>query len=955
MQSARAQAPRATDSLYCQLQGRLEIAATLARDKATRGAWDTLLPMVAAFAGHEEMEFQRLLGEYHFWLGYSAFYLGDTPATKDHLHKADSLVFAIDGLGTELRARIRRMQGSAAYFMDENAFKAQNLYNAAYQEWMKIPVKDSIEYAIVLQCMGQAAGRLGEYDKSVDLYEQSLDIRERFHGSGHWRVGWTYWNLGNTHFYAYQFEKARSAYEQALEILEATTPGDHGTIGNIRNNLAVAYYRLGLLDESIQEHQKAIAIQGNRLGVNDAELAIGLSNLAMVLAVKREFQAAKSALAQASKICAFHHLTSGKQYAQLKLKEAFVENEMAGPSMNVFLLAQHAMLAIAPSTNLADLYSFPEAMETNEPVLMQEIALFKADMMRMASRTATDQVPLLAASLDGYELVGKLSDRLRTQYEDQDDKLALSDKGTKYLQDALLAAHRLWELTGDRRYASSAFQFMERNKFQLLLEFFKRSQVQVAGELLEPEMLSLDSLQSRCAELDFLLSQPKLPLDSQQYYRTELLEKRQHLRVLEDSLQKRSLLYRTVQTTETAISLDAFRQAVGDPSLGTIAFALTDSIVFVMSSRNQDVKFRSTALPIAFKDSVATWLSLCRQVATEPRDFQRFTTLGHDLYNLLLRPELEQFGEEVHRLLIVPDGILGNLPFEALLKDAVPASQHNYGKLPYLIRNYQIHYGASASLWAGQRARQFSDVPMECLGIAWGDESPSQPSGSAQTLPALKGSIEEVEAIQAAIQGRYLVGEAASEAAFKQFASQFGLLHLALHARAEADPQILFPYGGNSSEDGILYFHELFRLHLKSRLAVLSACETAAGKLHNGEGIQSMSSGFAAAGIPSLLVSLWDVDDRSGSAIMKQFYAGIARGLTLDEALREAKLAYLDEATGYEASPFYWSAFVPLGNMQPLILQPASGDYRWSIAVGIALALCILTVFSIYNKKQRAT
>jgi CHAT domain-containing protein len=222
-------------------------------------------------------------------------------------------------------------------------------------------------------------------------------------------------------------------------------------------------------------------------------------------------------------------------------------------------------------------------------------------------------------------------------------------------------------------------------------------------------------------------------------------------------------------------------------------------------------------------------------------------------------------------------------------------------------------------------------------------------------VPPLLGTATELQALGKIVQGRYMLASEASESAFKLFASQFGILHLALHARADADPQILFPRGGAADEDGILHFHELFQMRLKSRMAVLSACETAVGQLQQGEGVQSMSSGFAAAGIPTLLVSLWEVDDKSGATIMNLFYQGLRQGLPVDEALRKAKLSYLENATGYEASPFFWSTFVPLGNMEPLMLQPAHGNYGNSIVVGLTMVLCIFAIFRIYKKKRKST
>ncbi len=949
----RGQSSASADGLYCTLQTSLENASTLERAKQSQAATDTLRAQLPAFDGQSSPAFSRLLGEYYFGLGYAGYYLKDTSATREFLHKADSIIFVMDQQGSELRARIRRMQGMSAYFFDQNAFDAQNYYNAAYQEWLASAAKDTSEYAVLLQCMGQAAGRLGEYEKSVDLYQQSLEIREQFFGKIHTRVGWTYWYLGNTHFYAQKYEEARVAYEKALEILEQTSPGDYQTIGKILSNLAITYYWLEEYQASIEKHAAAIDVAMKNGDPEALELVVPLANLSLVLAKTGDFKAARSALARARKICLHNHATQGTFYARLQLSEASLCKASGGSYAVAQALAQSAMLAIAPNTNSADWRSFPATSETNDPVLMQQIALFKADLFVENAAKSSDSLMDYEASLHGYELVEGLSDRLRMRYEDQDDKLALSDRGTTYIGDALKSAHALWTAEGKMQFAESAFQFMERNKFQLLLEFFRKSHFQIAGELANSTLQNLDALRRRCAELDFLLSQPNLPLDSQRIYRNELLEDRQDLRSIQDSLQKSSRLFKTVYADQSTVSLDSLQHAIVDPSMAVVNYALTDSALFILLVSHNSVHFRMQRLPAAFADSVETWLALCRDLGTELSQVQTYSRLGYSLKEWLLGPELLALGNKVDHLLIIPDGLLSNLPFEALLSEPSANPPKNYGKLPFLIKRYQIFYAPSARLWLEQRNLRFTSSPLECLGIAWGEARADSLAKLLGHQPApLEGTIPELTAISEMIQGHYLFSDGATEAAFKHFAPQFGMLHLALHARASGEPQILFPRGGGAQEDGILHFHELFGLHLQARLAVLSACETGQGSLKRGEGIQSMSSGFAAAGIPTLLVSLWEVDDKAGSKIIQQFYQGLQAGRSVDDALRQAKLSYLETAIGNEASPFYWSAFVPVGNMATVQFQKANGDPRLGILAGSALALCILVIFSIYKKNR---
>ena len=101
------------------------------------------------------------------------------------------------------------------------------------------------------------------------------------------------------------------------------------------------------------------------------------------------------------------------------------------------------------------------------------------------------------------------------------------------------------------------------------------------------------------------------------------------------------------------------------------------------------------------------------------------------------------------------------------------------------------------------------------------------------------------------------------------------------------------------------------------------------------------------AGCPSIIMSLWPVDDRSTSELMENFYQGLRTGLPKDAALREAKLKYLMTADEAKANPFYWAGFVPIGNMDPIPLQHKS-YYRQLLLV---LALCGIGTALIFRRK----
>jgi CHAT domain-containing protein len=122
-----------------------------------------------------------------------------------------------------------------------------------------------------------------------------------------------------------------------------------------------------------------------------------------------------------------------------------------------------------------------------------------------------------------------------------------------------------------------------------------------------------------------------------------------------------------------------------------------------------------------------------------------------------------------------------------------------------------------------------------------------------------------------------------------------------------------------------------------TRLIIVSACETGNGQLVNSEGVLSLTRGFAYAGCPSIVNSLWKADDAATSAILQRFHIYLQKGYTKSKALRQAKLDYLHSNALYK-SPGYWAHLVLIGDTSPVV-QSRSVYWWWGLAMAIALAL----------------
>lgn len=144
----------------------------------------------------------------------------------------------------------------------------------------------------------------------------------------------------------------------------------------------------------------------------------------------------------------------------------------------------------------------------------------------------------------------------------------------------------------------------------------------------------------------------------------------------------------------------------------------------------------------------------------------------------------------------------------------------------------------------------------------------------------------------------------------------------------------------NDSTAYFLRAADLYGLALNADMAVLSACNTGTGLVERGEGVRSLARAFSAAGCPSLIASLWNASDKSTKEILVDFYKNLKKGQTKAEAMRRAKLTYLENAPPTYQAPYYWSHLNVIGESGPLevLNVPLWRKYWYVLAVVLAVS-----------------
>ncbi|MEL7531001.1 MAG: CHAT domain-containing tetratricopeptide repeat protein [Bacteroidota bacterium] len=357
-------------------------------------------------------------------------------------------------------------------------------------------------------------------------------------------------------------------------------------------------------------------------------------------------------------------------------------------------------------------------------------------------------------------------------------------------------------------------------------------------------------------------------------------------------------------------------------------------VVFIASGERFAMKLAENSLA-----SLPEFLQILQSVDAYYEDGQavatRFADLGFALYQALLAPMLSE-RPPPQRLWIVPDGLLGYLPFETLLPQA-PSEADDFRSFAYLLNTCPLRYSyfnthASEPV-SGNRLAYAGFAP---IYQAEGTDGSVLRSSPLQNLAWARKEVIEGQRIWG---GEVYLDAAATEQQLMDLEAWPAVLHFSMHALVDDQNALASRLAFSPTETyGDLMVHEIYQLPIKSQLAVLSACNTGQGPIYENEGIVSLARAFRYAGCPSVLASLWLVDEKAAFDIHGVYFQALADGVDKATALQNAKLVYLKQADSkIAAHPFFWASLVQIGEPEPIHVQ----NYALSYWLGLLIVLAL--------------
>ncbi len=729
--------------------------------------------------------------------------------------------------------------------------------------------KNDIKYyhTYVSQALSTNYARLGDYNAAIDIQQQAVEMFTDSLFLNGLAEGLN--NLGEFHLIMDQMKLAEDQFRQVLNSQYKFRKLDLATANN---GLSQIYLFKSFLDSALICNLKAQQLnkefkatsQDEYDDQQDLKLGILVTNADLYRA-KDKFKNALTEINQALELCRDQFSNNKRGLAKLHIQKGSILLELGE-------LAE-ARLNYAHSLELLSGYT------TDTQNLPAYQGLCRVDLHELKAEFSID---LANSILDNVYNSLNYYLSIRGHYKYDDSIFNLTDYVKDLSSIGIETCYQAYVETQDQKLLQSALELMENTKASALYKaIIKLNQNQESDSI---------TLKKRYLN-EFIISKTRLLNDS-----TLSSEKRKRIEknLKEWKFELSSLPADQLEAYNELSRFEFFSAVLNRENSTAIIYHwdFTSKVIYAIYSQNGILGIKKIADYESLLENLASYQSLFK--FSNRHNFKR--DLAKNVYQTLIPSELKEYSN----LIIIPDGELSLIPFEALINE----------QGDYLIQESTITYSNSLSILALQ-SNQKSDQNNKVLALA--------PIFKDSNDLFLAKSQEEIDGILDLVQGSKFLSKDAVSQVLSESAKDFSVLHLSTHAGVESSESSAYI----EFYDRRMNLEEIYALTLNNKLAVLSACETGLGENVNSEGVLSLSRAFSYAGVNSVVSSRWKINENSTKQIFSEFYKNLFDDQTISTSLANAQRAYLSNpSVSKEAkSPYYWAGYVHWGSDKSIELR----------------------------------
>jgi CHAT domain-containing protein/tetratricopeptide (TPR) repeat protein len=814
---------------------------------------------------------------------------------------------------------------------------------------------------------------LQEYEKSLGFAKLALNIAVSNPGAADIAdLASLYNNMGVLYMHLADYSKAKVYLEKSESIYRTNKFALDENYLNLLNSIAITYSFLGLSEKSDEYYERGIdlalshnstlaynfinsysiilAQRGNKIkgeallksallrtedesGKNSQLYFLVLNYYADFLS---EFEIDNNKALEYFKLCVGY---LSKNKSNLLLKDPLYIGYSASLADNGdydrALEVLQSLLFPADSTksgheDLTGLYDNPSIKSVRADKMSLKILRLKYQILWKIYNKTQDLKILEAASLTAQLIVGDI-EKVRINITEDDSRLILGDRYKDSYLNAIRDFNLLYRLTANNAYLEEAFEYSEKSKVAGLLTATRElnaSQFNIPTELSELEKkLKLD-INIRTARIDEEMNREQPDTFMINIWKENILKSS----VMRDSLimlfEKKYPGYYSFKYNTGVTKFIEIPGLIGRNG-NYVNFIASDTVIYIFIANSKSLHLLALPADSSFYADIRRFRKLLGMPAptgNAREAFIDFQETGYRLYKKIIEPVKPYLISK--QLLISPDNILSYIPFETIPVSRSGDERILYNRIHYLMNDFDISYTYSATFMAesmvkesrqGNRLVAFAPNYSEPVDIGAILKNRQTVNGILPDLPYARLEAEYVSSIT---DGKLYENGKANETVYKNESGKYDIIHLAMHTILnDKDPMystLIFSPENDTVNDRFLKTYEIYSIPLRAKMVVLSSCNSGAGLLYSGEGIQSLARGFMYSGSESVVMAMWEIEDKAGTDIVKGFYDNLKKGYSKSSSLRRARMKYLRDADQLRSHPYFWSALVIYGNNRSL-------------------------------------
>jgi CHAT domain-containing protein/Tfp pilus assembly protein PilF len=796
-------------------------------------------------------------------------------------------------------------------------------------------LNDDVSVGRTLTILGSVYDEQGAFPRGIEALQHALAIAEKTqipsdiaYALGN--MGIHYWNVGEYAKTAHYFSRANVIFEQLCD--------DY--------NASVTYTNLGALYTSVGDYAQALSCLQRALRIKEklSELpgiAIVYSTIGTVYAEQGRLQQAKTFLNKSLTMCRRigDTLTTAKVHIALadillREKNFQLSERHIADGINLFrahgvrtqvagALVSLGLLRMAERRLPDAARCFDDALSIANEINSPE---WKWKAHAGLGAIHEEQSAWDEARHD-YALAVNELEQVRTMIEAGELRTTFVQSQISPYESLIRVLARLHTASPTKVFADTTFVVLERFKARSFVELLAESRADVRRGLSEEQKLQEHALLNHISKIQSRLIETGMDRSAREHALEDLKVAEDELLQLQSEFRRTNPAYANLKYPSPIDVQTVQSQILSEGDL-LLEFSLGSKRSYLWLITKDSSRLVELPSAATIERQARVFLSELRRrptSATLTGSLSAIRSAGTSLFKTLFG----NWAKEVlsaRNLIIVPDGILFYLPFEAL---PLPSASG------YLINRLPVSYAPSATVLVQLCARPDSARPPLDL-LAFGDptfarkQNGNHPVASTTVravdifknltrdvtpLPLTRKEIHDIASHCSSDKTTLHLGNEATETDVKkEELFSYRYIHFATHGILDENVPsrsgLLLSTVDDSTEDGILQMNEILNLEMDADLVVLSACETGLGKLMKGEGMVGLTRAFHYAGARSLVVSLWKVADNSTAALMDGLYANLVKSHTPPEALREAKLNMLKSSVPTWRHPYHWAGFV---------------------------------------------